>query len=264
MKIFNFNNATEPKVKSLTVEPKKCSPEDLSQLIESLYELNCRIFDGVDRDTFIHYVVLPEAKLTKIHIFKNPDGEIIGYFSTHHFEKNIGKKVVPVLRGEIGILPEYRRKHYIAKAIIKAGLLNRLRYSFKELYVLGCFISPAMYSLIASVAYRAYPNFRYPTPNKVEYLMLKLAEEFQLKKTDEQKPFIRNIGWISKETDLASAGSVDKQKEEVRFYLRQNPLYGNGFGLETLIPLSFVNMLLTACNLIFSELGLSYRIYAKN
>ena len=50
------------KVKVLTIEPKKYSQNRLNELIESLYTMHCIIFDGVDKNTFIHYVIFPTVK----------------------------------------------------------------------------------------------------------------------------------------------------------------------------------------------------------
>ena len=37
----------------------------------------------------------------------------MGYFALHHFEKQIGQKKVIILRGEAGILPEYRKNRNV-------------------------------------------------------------------------------------------------------------------------------------------------------
>ena len=252
------------KVKVSTIEPKQYSQDRLNELIESLYTVHCKIFDGVDKNTFIHYVIFPTAKYTKIHLFKNTQGELVGYFALHHFEKQIGQKKVIVLRGETGILPEYRRNHNVITVIIKEGVMSKLLYLFREVYVLGCFVHPIVYYSIAKNAYRIYPNYRYKTPQKISSLMFELAKEFHLKEIDETRPFVRDIGWITKESDVDRGRLRESKKKELQFYLEQNPHYEKGYGLETFIPLSLINVLFTAYNFIISHFGFNFRIYAKN
>jgi hypothetical protein len=264
MKKTVFYTESIRNVKVQTIEPKYIFQEKLIKLIESLYTVHCKIFDGVDKNNFIHYVIFPEANYTKIHLFKNTKGELVGYFSFHHFEKQIGPKKVIILRGEAGILPEYRRKHNVITEIIKDGLISKLRYFFREVYVLGCFVHPIMYYSIAKNAYRVYPNYRYETPQKIKMLMFELAKEFHLKKIDENTPFVREIGWITKESDVDRQRLRNSEKKEIQFYLEQNPNYGKGFGLEILIPLSFSNLLFIAYNFTISHFGLDLRVHAKN
>lgn len=264
MNKIGFYGKSETKVKVLTVEPWKLSQDRLSKLIESLYTVHCRIFDGVDKKTFIHYAIFPSAKHTRIHLFENTQGELVGYFSFHRFEKKIDQNKAIVLRGEAGILPEYRRKHNVITVIIKEALVNKLRYFFQEVYVLGCFVNPIMYYSIAKNAYRVYPNYRYKTPQKIAALMLELAKEFHLKEIDENIPFVRDIGWIARESDVDRHRLRKSKKREIQFYLEQNPHYEKGFGLETFIPLSLINVLFIAYNFITSHFGFNYRVYAKN
>ena len=246
------------------VEPVKYSEENIKQFAEALWQVHSRIFENMDRVTFENYVLFPEAKLTRIHVFRKMDGEIVGYFGIHHFEKEFDGKNVMVLRGEIGLLPEYRRKRYIIKEIIKAGLLNRLRYGFREVWVLGCFISPAMYSLMANVAFRVFPNYRYDIPNRIKQLMLQLADRFHLPESDKKTPLVRNLGWISQQAIESEVEFSESSNEDVRFYLNQNPKYAQGYGLEIFIPLSFGNMLLSVLNFAFAGLGVGHRIYARH
>ena len=95
--------------------------------------------------------------------------------------KDLLQKKLIVLRGETGILPEYRRNHNVITVIIKEGVMSKLLYFFREVYVLGCFVHPIVYYSIAKNAYRIYPNHRYKTPQKINSLMFELAKEFHLK-----------------------------------------------------------------------------------
>ena len=148
--------------------------------------------------------------------------------------------------------------------IIKEGVMSKLLYLFREVYVLGCFVHPIVYYSIAKNAYRIYPNYRYKTPQKISSLMFELAKEFPLKEIDEMRPFVRDIGWITKESDVDRGRLRDSKKKELQFYLEQNPHYEKGYGLETFIPLSLINVLFTAYNFIISHFGFNFRIYAKN
>jgi len=261
---FGPLNRSERKVRVHTVDPQGLSKERLGDLIDSLYAVHCKIFDGVDKKTFIHYVVLPQAKLTRIHLFEDMAGGLVGYFSMHHFEKRISQRRVIILRGEAGILPEYRRKHHVISVIIKEAVFNKLRYLLRKIYVLGCFVHPIMYYSVAKNAYRLYPNYRYATPQDVEKLMSELGREFHLKEIDERYPFVRDIGWITKESDVDRQRLRNSTKREIQFYLEQNPHYEKGFGLETFIPLSLTNALCLAYNFTASHFGLDRRVHAKN
>jgi hypothetical protein len=142
--------------------------------------------------------------------------------------------------------------------------MNKLLYIFREIYVLGCFVHPVMYYSMAKNAYRIYPNYRYKTPQKINSIMFELADEFHLKHTNDRNPFVRDIGWITKESDADKRRLKNSMKKDIEFYLEQNPHYEKGYGLETFIPLSLINALLTSCNFIISYFGFNLRFYAKN
>ncbi len=54
-----------------TIFPHKYSEGKLKTFTEQLFKLHCKIFAGVDKDAFDHYVVHSAAPFTKIRVLKS-------------------------------------------------------------------------------------------------------------------------------------------------------------------------------------------------
>jgi len=216
---------------------------DKNDFIDKLYALHCKIFSGVNKSTFIHYVVDSPAKTTKICIFKNNEGQFVGYCAAHLFEKRVLNKKYFIFRAEAGLLPQYRRHNTTLMFGFMEAFKFRFSHPFARLYYLGSFVHPSVFHMFTKFFSKIYPSSNQSTPGKIVKLMCTLADEFQLPVVDSKKPLVRKIGWITNESEEEKQHWRQKLRPDVRLYLDLNPGYGDGHGLLTLVPLGFINMM---------------------
>lgn len=246
----------------ITIFPHKYSEYELKTFTEQLFKLHCKIFSGVDKETFEHYVVKSPASFTKIRILKSK-GIWVGYVAVHYFNINIEGRNIVVLRGETGVQREYRKQINATKIVIHEALRCKLKNIGKKVIVLGCFVNPVMYYALAKLLYEIYPNCRRPTPISTIMLMEKLAEIFHLEKVNEENPFVRKVGWQVKEQLNEHTAALHSNKPEILFFIQQNPSYNEGYGLEIIVPVTFANLFISFYNSIIVQLKPQWR-YFKN
>ncbi|MCA9685504.1 MAG: hypothetical protein KC457_25220, partial [Myxococcales bacterium] len=63
------------------VDPSRLDPQARRRLSTELYAAHCRIFSGVDEHSFHDYVIAPEDADTRIQLYRDQAGEIVGYFA---------------------------------------------------------------------------------------------------------------------------------------------------------------------------------------
>jgi len=241
------------------VDLGQCSEQELDDLCGKLYAIHSKVFDGVSREAFEHYVIRSPAARTKLDIFKHR-GDWVGYLAIHDFSVWIDGMEFIVRRGETGILPEYRKRNWATKKMAWDGVRLKLSRPTANIYVLGCFVNPAMYYSLARFMYELYPNPRSQTPNEMLRLMRQLAELFRLEPIEGENPFVRRVGWQVKERELNHERIMRSGHEEIEYYLALNPRYKNGYGLEVLFPLSMKNLALSFVNSVSLRSHLPWRI----
>src|SRR5450759_2580179 len=78
-------------------------------------------------------------------------------------------------------------------------------------------------------------------PPHIKNLMMQLADEFDLKKVDENNPYVRKVGWSTQATEEEKVFWQHCKNPHVRFYIDLNHDFGKGNGVLTLMPLTFLN-----------------------
>lgn len=229
-----------------TIYPSKLTREARQRLSESLYRVHKRIFDGYDESEFDRCVVNSPANVTKIFVYRNkPEKEIIGYFAVHRFEKFINDKLLVVFRAEAGLVPECRRKNADLSFWLKEAIKFKILHPSKDAYFLLLPINPSMYAILVKYTYKIYPKYNSVIPSEIEKRMMRLADEFDLEKVDENNPLIRKVGEITQATDEEKAFWQSSENPHVRFYINSNPDFDEGNGLLTLVPLTFLNLFIS-------------------
>lgn len=223
-------------VKNEVVEPSSLSHADQETLISSLYSVHCEIFDGVSREQFSEYVVRSRAKKTRIQLSYGENGELAGYLAMHAFRPQLRGEECTVLRAEAGLRRAYRGNASTAGFALSNILKTHWEYS-GPLFYLGCLVHPSSYSLMANHVPTVWPGQGVEIPEDIFDLMMRLGEEFHLDMVDPQRPLVRHVGWITRDTEAERRYWQTCDFPVARFYLEQNPGYVEGHGLLTLVPL---------------------------
>lgn len=241
-----------------TIHPHDCTEQQLGEICDKLYAIHKQVFDGVSKEAFVHYVVKSPADHTKLDIFKHR-GKWVGYLATHDFSVVVDGEECVIRRGEAGMLKTHRHPNWATKTMAWDGVRFKLRHLNKRIFVLGCFVNPAMYYTLARFMYELYPSHRTQTPPRITRMMEALAGIFHLERVQGENPFVRRVGWQVKERPSEHERLLHSGCPEIEFYLSLNPHYDKGYGLEVLIPLSLKNLILSFFNSVSVRTNMRWR-----
>jgi CRP-like cAMP-binding protein len=228
---------------SEVVVPKSLSPEERQRLIDALYTVHQEIFDGVERESFGKYVVESKAEHTWIQIHKNEEGEIVGYFATHIFEKQFGGQLTAVARAEAGSLRAYRGNNANMRFGLKRMLDYMLKHPGRRMFYMGSLVHPSSYSLLARYFDEIWPRAEQEVAPELLAFMDELATEFGLERVDASNPLVREVGWRTRESEMEREYWLHCDKPAARYFVEANPGYSEGHGLVTLVPLTASNVM---------------------
>ena len=227
-------------VRNEIVVPSLLGPAEKEALISLLYSVHCEIFDGVNRDEFARYVVESTAKRTRIQLSYGENGELAGYLAMHAFRPLLRAEECTVLRAEAGLRRAYRGNASTAGFAISNLLATHWEYN-GPLFYLGCLVHPSSYTIFANNAPAVWPAPGVEVPDDLLALMMQLGEEFHLEMVDPARPLVRNVRWITRDTEAERRYWQACNMPGARFYLEQNPGYTQGHGLLTLVPLDLAS-----------------------
>ena len=135
-----------------------------------------QIFAGVPIESFITYLVRPDAIRTRIQIYRNETGGVVGYCAVHLFERQLDGRTVGVIRAEAGLLPGYRG----TSATLWFGGSEALRYKglhpLRMTVLFATPVHPSSYHMLSKYLWRSYPYPGRKTPAWVQRLLEMLAD----------------------------------------------------------------------------------------
>lgn len=207
-----------------------------TELSNRLYAIHSKIFDGVDKEQFIRYVIEPATRTTKIYVIQNSALDDVGYLTFQKFEAKVDGRRRFIYRTEVGMLPAYRGNNTaikilpweITKAYIKSG--------FRKSYFLATPIHPNPYCVIYNHGLSVYPNPDRETPAPIISLMDQLSDALQIDRVGVHSRFEKKVGWIVRENPGKRAQIASRTDAASQFYLSQNPEYFKGHGMMMLVP----------------------------
>jgi len=218
--------------------PRALEASAKQQLEDELYELHSRIFRGVDKASFVKYVIDSQAEHTWIQLYRGDDGALGGYLAVHIYERELDGKLTAIVRGETGTLRQYRGANLVAGFFAERVIRYVAAHPLRRLYFLGSLVHPSSYGQLARYVDEVWPREGVETPAETLGLMATLGDAFGLDRVAPENTLVRKVGWqtIDARTDRAYWERCDKPG--VQFFLRENPGYEAGHGLLTLAPLT--------------------------
>lgn len=227
------------------IDPSKLDARAREELTKRLYAVHTQIFGGLDQKGFDKYVVNSPAEDTRLLLYQDAQGDLVGYFGTHRFEKSFDGRQVIAYRSEVGLLPGHRQKRAPLAFLARQATRYKLLHPWRTVYFLSCPVSPSSYAVIARYTRVVYPTHDKAVPAEILRLMASLADQFQLVQVDPAYPLARRVGWTTRATATETAFWQSSTNPHIRFYLAMNPRFAEGNGLLTLTPLTITNGVLT-------------------
>ncbi|MCR9159093.1 MAG: hypothetical protein ACE37F_09775 [Nannocystaceae bacterium] len=231
-----------PELRVDIVDPAALSPSARKAFTAALYETHCRIFTGVCAQTFAKYVIDSPALRTRIKVLREvtaagEDGRIVGYGAFHLFECEVGQRRILVVRGEIGLLPAYRRNTVMGGFMVSEVLRAKLRWPLTPMVSVVCATNPASYRAVSRYSDRVWPHWSRPTPPHIARLARTLAQTFALDPVHGAPQGVYRVGWCPRLDPDEDAALRRSPHPATRFYLSRNPKFHLGHGMLTLVSL---------------------------
>jgi hypothetical protein len=233
-------------IEAEVIDPTRMPAAQRAAVFRRLYRVHQQIFAGVPIESFVTYLVRPDALRTRIQVYRNEAGGIVGYCAVHLFERDVDGRTVGVVRAEAGLLPGYRG----TSATLWFGGAEALRYKglhpLRMTVLFATPVHPSSYHMLSKYLWRSYPHPARKTPAWVEQLLEKLADSSGSPRADPADPLLRDVGWITRETAADRDSWRVRPEPDVQYYLARNPGYVHGTGLAMIAPLSPGNLLMSA------------------
>ncbi len=220
------------------VTPRTLDATARRRFEDDLYDLHGRIFRGVDRASFVEYVIDSKAEHTWIQLYRGEDGALGGYLAVHIYEREIDGRMTALVRCETGTLREHRGANALFGFFVERVLRYLAAHPRRPLYFLGSLVHPSSYAQLVRYTDDVWPREGVETPAEVRSLLEALGDAFGLDRVAPANALVRKVGWqtIDSRNDRAYWERCDRPG--VQFFLRENPGYEDGHGLLTLAPIT--------------------------
>jgi len=219
----------------------RLSSQERHLLSQRLYPLQEQLFTGVDYEAFRRYVVDSTAWRTWIYLQHSEQGELVGYLAMHTFRRVIHGKRRQIFRMETGKLAAFRGQDLTMLRALGRMLLHSVSGLRYESFFFASMVYPASYAMAAKYAPRIWPTFLRPTPDDKQTLLFELAVSFHLAPVSPEAPYVRHVGWITRESGPQPRWNPAVNPHAV-YFVEENPTFTQGHGLLTLMPASFTDI----------------------
>ena len=221
-----------------TVTPRILEAIARQRLEDELYDLHSRIFRGVDKAAFVSYVMDSQAEHTWIQLYRDETGALGGYFAVHIYERELDGRTIAIVRSAVGTLRKHRGAHAVGGFFVDRVLRYLVAHPRRSLYLLASLVHPSSYGQFVRYADEVWPREGAETPAEIRGLMDQLVDVFGLDRVDPANALVRKVGWQTIDSRADRAYWERSHRPGVQFFLRENPGYGEGHGLLTILPLT--------------------------
>lgn len=220
------------------VVPSALEASAKTQLEDALYDLHSRIFRGVDKVSFVKYVIDSRAQHTWIQLYRCERGELGGYLAVHIYEREVDGVLTAIVRAETGTLREHRGANIVGAFFVDRVVRYFAAHPLRPFYFLGSLVHPSSYSQFARYADGVWPREGVETPVEILGLMDALGDTFGLDRVHAENALVRKVGWQTIDSRADRAYWEGSDRPGVQFFLRENPGHDEGHGLLTLAPVT--------------------------
>jgi len=232
-------------VEAEVIDPAVLSPAQRDAVLRRLYGVNQMIFAGVSMEQFAYYLIRSDALRTRVQIYRNELGTLVGYCAVHLFEIRSEAHIQGILRAEAGLLAGYRGSGMTMWFGAKEAFRYKALHPLRTVALFAMLVHPSSYHMFCKYLWRCYPYPGRRMPERWRSLLLDLAQSSGVEPVDPSDPLIRRVGWITRESEADSVGWRQSPHEDVRYYLSRNPGYALGHGLAMIAPLSVGNLVVS-------------------
>lgn len=116
-------------------------------------------------------------------------------------------------------------------------------------------LHPSSYYVMAKYTHAIWSRHNRTPPNEIADLISALPEARGYEFDDPPSPYVRLARERTRQGDAERDFWTNPENPAIRFYIETNPRYEEGRGLVTLIPLTWINSLLSSGRFSPTKLG---------
>ncbi|MXN63593.1 hypothetical protein GR183_01645 [Stappia sp. GBMRC 2046] len=254
--------AKEPPLKVVeaeAVDPRTLSPPERRELFDRLFTVHEAIFAGVDRKDFAKALMRDDARRSRIQLYRDEFGHIVGYCAVHVLERRYNRRVIAVLRAEAGLLPAYRGSGMTLWFGAKEAFRYKACHPFRTVVLFTIAVHPSSFHMMSKYFWRCYPYPGRKIPLRWRKLLIFLARTSEDEPVDPSEPLILYDRWITRESAQDAVAWRESTHEDVRYFLAINPRYHEGEGVAFMAPLSIPNLAVSLVLYLWHFLPLAIR-----
>ncbi|WP_437316874.1 hypothetical protein [Sorangium sp. So ce385] len=240
------------------VVPREMTPDEKQILVDELYALRRRVFEGSQRKrSFASHVVEAGAEHGAVVLHRGAGGQLVGYFAMEILERECAGATVAIFRGESGALGGRSggrsggdgALRLVGDVVLRLVLERLIRYMLahpgRPVHCLCSLAHPSSYALFSRFVDITHTG---PVEGQVaaaDALMSELAASFDLESSEHGSPLVFEAGRADEPAD--DCGFLHLyENPSVRCFVSAHPGAAEGRGLVTLVPLSLGGMVRAA------------------
>lgn len=210
--------------------------------IDELFRFSSEVFDCKSRRSFERMVSAAALRDVRLLILRDGRGKMCGYNLVRRVEARVNGQSVDLFRAVAAMAPAYRRSSSTLGFGLSTAFAHKLKNPLRATYYVGLLVHPSAYYLFAKHAHEIWPWYGRETPPEKYALLRQLAAACGVEIEDDEQPYVAYDGAPTRETETESEHWRRHPRPEVQLFMRLNPRYSDGYGLVTLIPLTWVNL----------------------
>ncbi|KYF56309.1 hypothetical protein BE04_25655, partial [Sorangium cellulosum] len=236
------------------VVPREMTPDEKQILVDELYALRRKIFEGAQRKrSFASHVVEAGAERGAVVLHRGAGGRLVGYFAMEILERESSGATVAIFRGESGALGGRSggdgALRLVGDVVLRLVLERLIRYMLahpgRPVHCLCSLAHPSSYALFSRFVDITHTGPVEGQAAGADALMAGLAASFDLRSSEHGSPLVFEAGRADEPTD--DCGFLHLyENPSVRCFVSAHPGTAEGRGLVTLVPLSLGGMVRAA------------------
>jgi hypothetical protein len=235
------------KLSTKVINVKSLNEAGLEALIDTVYDLMSKVFDGATREGIVEYLGDDDVMGAWVQFFHNQAGDCVGFNNITLREWNTKDGAVAIFRAQAGILREYRGGGSTVLYPLFKALAFKAGHPFTRVYYFGHLLHPSSYYLLFGMSGEIWPRPGRETPPDVHALITQLADTCGYPPPeDPDRPYARASHVKTRESENDRDFWLTSEKPAIRFYVDQVPDFSEGAGLLALIPLTWTNLAVAA------------------
>ncbi len=188
-------------------------------IADEVFKIYHNIFYGWSRKIIDKLIMEKDRVLYKLRIFKDGNGESIGFCWINARYINFQGKRYTIFFNAAGLDSKVRKKGLITSFFTSVLIKYVITHPFEKIFSFQRLVNPASYNAWANALYEMYPRRDKNTPPSYTNLVSHLSNVFQYKPVRKGNPFVvRCDNYVKLDLDGDKPKVTIEEKPEIAYY----------------------------------------------